>query len=324
MKYLKKFNELKSSTYRRAAKMLQNDFPNRAKAMTDYVASVEERERLERIKTKRETYAHTGVFKASIVLDKMEVSGSNRILHYVSPLKEKGIEGEMTGNFHLALFFDEGMLNDMMYDYISGSTNIVWMNFTIGIVAADDETAEWFDHPEKGVRKWDFYWDGSYGPNRPYVKLTNDAGNFDPSPMRNEIWENDRFVFEGRKEAVKFRKLMIDIFEGLVDMPVNLIDKVKKAITHLPTFDKTMETKRILERNIPGIKFESIEKLKRAIVNLKDLNNLIKENSPDISEEVITKIVEEVTAMLNQKGEEEYRIFVDKSIRQIKLNDFYR
>ena len=51
MKYLKKFNELKSQTYTKAAKALQSlGHTRRAAAMTDYVATVEEKERLQRIK----------------------------------------------------------------------------------------------------------------------------------------------------------------------------------------------------------------------------------------------------------------------------------
>jgi hypothetical protein len=164
MKYLKKFNELKSQTYTKAAKALQSlGHTRRAAVMTDYVATVEEKERIQKIKEKRETYAHTGVFKASIVFEKWEGINPNKTLTYVSPLKERGIEGEMTGNFHLAVWCDDDMFQDRLWDYVGGE-NDVWLNFTLGMVAADEETEEWFNTEDRGVKKWDFYWDGVYTP----------------------------------------------------------------------------------------------------------------------------------------------------------------
>jgi len=264
MKYLKKFNELKSQTYTKAAKALQSlGHTRRATAMTDYVATVQEKERIQRIKDKKETYAHTGVFKASIVFEKWEGTNPNRTLTYVSPL-----EGEMTGNFHLAVWCDDDMFQDRLWDYVGGE-NDIWLNFTLGMIAADEETEEWFNTEDRGVKKWDFYWeDGVYTPNRPFVKLTNAAGNFDPQPMGNENWENDRFVFEGRAEAMKFRKFMIDLFEGRVEMPYNPGATVKKSIAALPTFDKVQAVRRILTNNLPDNRFTD-ENIKEMIVRFK-------------------------------------------------------
>lgn len=351
MKYLKKFNELKSQTYTKVAKQLQSlGHTRRAAAMNDYVATVEERERIQRIKEKRETYAHTGVFKASIVFEKWEGqkfgSGSNlnRTLTYVSPLKERGIEGEMTGNFHLAVWCDSDMYFDRLWDYASGD-NEMWLNFTLGMVAADDETEEWFVTEDRGVGKWDFYWDGVYTPNRPYVKLTNSAGNFDPQPMGNENWENDKFVFEGRTEAMKFRKFMIDLFEGRTQMTYDPVGNVKKALAALPTFDKVQTVRRILAGSLPDNRFDD-EEIKKMIVRsaitgmfnslaisskryTDGVTKLIDSsggewNREDVTPEVVAKITEEITTMIDEMTETQYRIFVDKSIKRLKVNDFYR
>jgi hypothetical protein len=324
MKYLKKFNELKSQTYTKAAKALQSlGHTRRAAAMTDYVATVEEKERIQKIKEKRETYAHTGVFKASIVFEKWEGTNPNRTLTYVSPLKERGIEGEMTGNFHLAVWCDDDMFQDRLWDYVGGD-NETWLNFTLGMVAADEETEEWFNTEDRGVKKWDFYWDGAYTPNRPYVKLTNAAGNFDPQPMGNENWENDRFVFEGRAEAMKFRKFMIDLFEGRVEMPYNPGATAKKAIAALPTFDKVQVVKRILTNNLPDNRFTD-ENIKEMIIRFKRYTDgVTKLIGDDVTPEVVSKITEEITAMIDEMTETQYRIFVDNSIKRLKVNDFYR
>ena len=332
MKYLKKFNELKSETYKKAAKALQSlGHTRRAAAMTDYVATVEEKERIKRIKDKKESYAHTGVFRASIVFEKWEGTNPNRTLTYVSPLKEREIEGEMTGNFHLAVFSDEDMFQDRLWDYVGGD-NETWLNFTLGMIAADEETEEWFNTEDRGVKKWDFYWDGVYTPNRPYVKLTNDAGNFDPQPMGNENWENDRFVFEGRAEAMKFRKFMIDLFEGRIQMPYDPAGNVKKSIALLPTFDKVQAVRRILANNLPDNRFDD-ENIKEMIIRFKRYTDAVTKlidssggewNREDVTPEVVARITEEITTMIDEMTETQYVTFVDKSIKRLKVNDFYR
>lgn len=324
MKYLKKFNELKSETYKKAAKQLQSlGHTRRAAAMTDYVATVEEKERIQRIKDKKETYVHTGVFKASIVFDKWEGANTNRTLTYVSPLKERGIEGEMTGNFHLAVWCDSDMFWDKIWDYVGGE-NDIWLNFTLGMIAADEETEEWFNTEDRGVRKWDFYWDGVYTPNRPFVKLTNAAGNFDPQPMGNENWENDKFVFEGRAEAMKFRKFMIDLFEGRIQMPYDPVDKVKKSLAALPTFDKVQAVKRILATSLPDIRWDD-EDIKEMIIRFKRYTDgVTKLIGDEVTPEVVARITEEITTMIDEMTETQYVTFVDKSIKRLKVNDFYR
>lgn len=324
MKYLKKFNELKSQTYKKVAKQLQSlGHTRRSAAMTDYVATVEEKERIQRIKDKKESYAHTGVFRASIVFEKWEGTNPNRTLTYVSPLKEREIEGEMTGNFHLAVWSDEDMFQDRLWDYVGGE-NEIWLNFTLGMVAADEETEEWFNTEDRGVKKWDFYWNGVYTPNRPFVNLTNTAGNFDPQPMGNDNWENARFVFEGRAEAMKFRKFMIDVFEGSIQMPNDPGANVKKSIALLPTFDKVQAVRRILANNLPDNRFTD-ENIKEMIIRFKRYTDaVIKLIGDDVTPEVVTKITEEITTMIDEMTETQYVTFVDKSIKRLKVNDFYR
>jgi hypothetical protein len=229
----------------------------------------------------------------------------------------------MTGNFHLAVWCDDDMFQDRLWDYVGGD-NETWLNFTLGMVAADEETEEWFNTEDRGVKKWDFYWDGAYTPNRPYVKLTNAAGNFDPQPMGNENWENDRFVFEGRAEAMKFRKFMIDLFEGRIQMPNDPVATVKKAIAALPTFDKVLVVKRILTNNLPDNRFTD-ENIKEMIIRFKRYTDgVTKLIGDDVTPEVVSKITEEITAMIDEMTETQYRIFVDNSIKRLKVNDFYR
>lgn len=334
MKYLKKFNELKSSTYKNAVKKLQGlGHKRRAAVMTDYITDVEEKERLKKIKENREKYSQSGIFKASIVFDKWEGKGDDRYLTYKSPLSERNLEGEMIGNFHLALWFDDDIYYDRLCEYVGGD-NDIWLNFTLGIVAADDETEKWFNSEEYGVRKWDFYFSGIYSPNRPFVKLTNSVGNFDPQPMGNENWENDKFLFEGRSEAIKFKKFMIDLFEGRLELEVydNIVTEVKKSIANLPTFDKTQAIKRILSEKLPNNKFGDNE-IKDMIVRYgkytNSLEKLIDSSGgdwvrEDVTDELVNKIKDEISNTIDEMTEEQYKIFVEKSIKQLKINQFYR
>jgi len=43
-----------------------------------------------------------------------------------------------------------------------------------------------------------------------------------------------------------------------------------------------------------------------------------------VTPEVVSKITEEITAMIDEMTETQYRIFVDNSIKRLKVNDFYR
>jgi hypothetical protein len=44
----------------------------------------------------------------------------------------------------------------------------------------------------------------------------------------------------------------------------------------------------------------------------------------DVTPEVVAKITEEITTMIDEMTETQYRIFVDNSIKRLKVNDFYR
>ena len=47
-------------------------------------------------------------------------------------------------------------------------------------------------------------------------------------------------------------------------------------------------------------------------------------NREDLTEEVVTKASEEITAIIDEMTEAQYKLFIEKSVKQIKLNDFYR
>ncbi len=318
MRYLVKFNELKSSTYRTAAKRLKDlGHERRAGELEKWVATAEERERIQRIKDTRAKWAHTGVFRCSILEQRSERTGQDVVRRFVDPTNDYTIDGnkvgsggpiQMTGNFHIAIFSDDDMFYDRLHDYISD--NDMYVNFTVGIVPADDETEEWFTSIDRGVGRWDFYYDGQYTPLRPWSKITNSAGNFDPQPIRNETWESDRFVFEGRGEAMKFRKLFIDVMTGAVEIPYSPAKAVKEAFRSLPTPDKVMAMKRIVPE-------ASEEVIKRKMVTWPS-------RFRESMESLCGDKAEEAIAMLEQKAEEQYAIFLEKAVKKIIVNEFYR
>ena len=319
MRYLVKFNELKSSTYRNAAKRLKDlGHERRAGEIEKWITTAEERERIQRIKDTRAKWAHTGVFRCSILVQRSERTGSDFVRRFVDPTNDYTIDGkkvgspspiQMTGNFHIAIFADDDMFYDRLHEYSQGD-NDMYMNFTVGIVPADDETEEWFTSIDRGVGRWDFYYDGQYNPLRPWSKITNSAGNFDPQPIRNETWESDRFVFEGRAEAMKFRKLFIDAMSGMVEIPYNPVKAVKEGFRSLPTPDKVMAIKRILPD-------ASEDQIKEKMV-------CYPSRFRESMESLCGDRTEEVIAMLEQKAEEQYAIFLEKAVKKIIVNEFYR
>jgi len=319
MRYLVKFNELKSSTYRSAATKLKGlGHERRATELEGWVKSTEEREKIQRIKDTRAKWAHTGVFRCSILEQRSERTGSDVVRRFVDPTNYFAIDGkkvgsggpiQMTGNFHIAIFSDDDMFYDRLHDYKDGDGEM-YINFTVGIVPADDETEEWFTSVDRGVGRWDFYYDGQYTPLRPWSRITNSAGNFDPQPIRNETWESDRFVFEGRAEAMKFRKLFIDVMSGAVEVPYDPAKRVKEAFRSLPTPDKVMAMKRIL----PDASEEQIRE------KMVCYPNWFRERMESLCGDKF----EEAMAMLEQKAEEQYAIFLEKAVKKIIVNEFYR
>ena len=159
MRYLVKFNELKSSTYKSAATKLKGlGHERRAGEIEKWIKTAEERERIQRIKDTRAKWAHTGVFRCSILEQRSERTGQDVVRRFVDPTNDYTIDGnkvgsggpiQMTGNFHIAIFSDDDMFYDRLHDYVSD--NDMYVNFTVGIVPADDETEEWFTSIDRGV-----------------------------------------------------------------------------------------------------------------------------------------------------------------------------
>jgi nitrogen regulatory protein PII-like uncharacterized protein len=84
-----------------------------------------------------------------------------------------------------------------------------------------------------------------------------------------------------------------------------------------------VEVRRILTNNLPDNRFTD-ENIKEMIIRFKRYTDKTKLIGDDVKPEVVAKITEEITAMIDEMTETQYRIFVDNSIKRLKVNDFYR
>ena len=211
MKYLRRFNEeLKAQTYKNAANKLKQLGHVRRGADLEEWGEVSKSKELERKRNAMiDMYSKHGVFK-------------------IDMKRTFNIDG--LGNFYLFFEFDKNS-NAEEWEYwqtenrFDGSN--LWILLDICLIPADDETFEVFNS----------YLDNYSGPyylSTLHIRLS-DANNNDMSYDSGE-WEltlnrpnTDMYFIEGneyklvlanRSEAVKFRKLVIDVFEGNVEMGV--------------------------------------------------------------------------------------------------------
>jgi predicted Zn-dependent protease len=115
-------------------------------------------------------------------------------------------------------------------------------------------------------------------------------------------------------------------------MPNDPVATAKKAIAALPTFDKVQVVKRILTNNLPDNRFTD-ENIKEMIIRFKRYNDAVSKliessggewSREDVTEEVVAKVTEEITTMIDEMTETQYRLFIENSIKRLKVNDFYR
>jgi hypothetical protein len=213
MRYLKRFDEeLKTQTYKSAAAGLKKlGHTKRADDLNAWADTTKEKEEARKLKEMIDLYSKHGVFK-------VDLSG-------------------VIGNFYLWFGFDEHQNNEnWQYWHNEGrfEGNRLWMTLDICLYPADQETFE------KCVNKLDFY------PSQPYYASTLGLKLSDPVdaawlvqaseedlPYESGQWElvlKDTFnmsymegnecslKFVNRVEAMKFRKLAIDVLEGNVEM----------------------------------------------------------------------------------------------------------
>jgi hypothetical protein len=221
MKYLKRFNEeLKADTYKRAGtKLLHLGHKRRSSEMLDYASQREkieqERKRkLEEWKKKlsqekirrnlRETEDELGRFKPFNLIIKGDY--------------------EMIGNFYILPNTDIYVFKDILTDFIHDKMEYqLSVPFEFGIMAADKETKEKF-------KNWNWspeQYSGISWPNRLWLSTTSiNSPCFDP-------WDKDDFYFSTRVDAMRFKKMFVDLLEGKIDWYDKRWNKNKSPIDEL-------------------------------------------------------------------------------------------
>jgi hypothetical protein len=255
MRYLKRFDEeLNTQTYKSAAAGLNKlGHVKRADDLNAWADVAKEKEEARKQKELVDLYSKHGVFK-------IDLSG-------------------VTGNFYLWFSFDDYQ-NGENWEYwqedgrFEGSR--LWMTLDICLYPADQETFE------NCLNKLDFY------PSQPYygstlgLKLSDPVGveqggteNDEDLPYEEGQWEltlngtgNVSYIegneynikFLNRAEAMKFRKLTIDVLEGNVEMgetsanPGGVKEKIidfycnKKGVS-IEEFDNLVDTVRKITVN---------------------------------------------------------------------------
>jgi hypothetical protein len=255
MRYLKRFDEeLKTQTYKSAANALNRlGHTKRAGDLNAWADTAKEKEEARKQKELVDLYSKHGVFK-------VDLSG-------------------VTGNFYLWFSFDDYQ-NGENWEYwqedgrFEGSR--LWMTLDICLYPADQETFE------KCLNKLDFY------PSQPYYASTLGLKLSDPVGVEQGGTENDEDLsyesgqweltlngtgnvsyiegneynikFVNRAEAMKFRKLIIDVLEGNVEMgetsanPGGVKEKIidfycnKKGVS-IEEFDNFVDTVRKITVN---------------------------------------------------------------------------
>lgn len=214
MRYLKRFDEeLKPQTYTSAAAGLNKlGHTKRANDLDVWAEVSRENEANRKMDAMIDMYSKHGVFR-------IDIGG-----------------GRVVGNFYLFLEIDRNR-NDENWHYWERDGRFdgdnLWMELDICLIAADEDTFE------ECTEKLDYYKDRPYYASSLQIKISDPVGTEQGTERDEDLpygegqWEltlnrrgkvaymegNEYNInFANRSEAMKFRKLVIDVFEGNVEM----------------------------------------------------------------------------------------------------------
>ncbi len=206
MKYLKANEELSPSTYLSAAdKLKKMGHIRRPEVLTAYAKEIQEREKNARKKRVFEEAKKLGQFQL-----KLESRGEVKF-----------------ANFYLSLLFNDSYYHEALSEWIDGERSNFWIGIMQGLhpVSEEDSQAlEWYfgDSISGYINSYNgIIWlqdiyiclsSGSYKseegqklPMTPTGQLSIEGSEF------NEVY------FANRREAIKFKNLIVDLFEGDIE-----------------------------------------------------------------------------------------------------------
>jgi hypothetical protein len=192
--------------------------------------------------------------------------------------------GERSGRFFILPNAEIDWFKDLLYDWIGDDMEYSCsLPLEFGIMMADEETEETF----KGWNWIPEQWNGVSYPNRMYLGTTK---VFSPS---FESWDRDIFQFATRADAMRFKKMFVDLLEGKNDWyfkkwnPDGVVNRIKKYVS-------------------PEYVSELIEQI---ATRAEDRDKL--------------EEAEQLRNLLQRAGEVNYQYVID-SAKNIKINQIYR
>jgi hypothetical protein len=222
MKYLKLFEELKSETYNKvAAKLKQIGHTKRSKEMYDWSDIVQKKETYEK-------WSKLGTYGMSFYQTKWNPSTKTYEYKFL-----------FDGQFYIGLDVDSDFLWVRLSEIIDNPGDKLFIIFNFGVFPANDETAQ--KMMEYDEIKNNSYHGGYWNANLS-IKLSEK--NFEILPKAEayyEPFEGLSYMMSNRKEAIKFHRLLVNLFEQEIELPVTwgTISKAKGMIEE-KTGDKNM------------------------------------------------------------------------------------
>jgi len=215
MKYLKLFEELKSQTYNQAAaKLKQMGHQRRSKELYDWSSVVQKREALER-------WSKLGTFGRTFYQTKWNSSTKTSTYNHL-----------FDGQFYIGLEVDEDYIWERFYDfeYNLESKQPFWILFRYGVYPANQETHDrMFSIEHIKNNSWnDGYWESNLS-----IKLSENRFELFPrAEVYFEAFENLTYMPSNRKEALKLHRLLVNLMEQKIELPVvhGTISKLRAMI----------------------------------------------------------------------------------------------
>jgi hypothetical protein len=269
---LKTFNEARLDYRKYANELTAMGHKNRGATMLDYAIGVEkeeeEKKRIQREEEKRKRLKE----------NRDEVSRFEPFNLIIGGSQQK------RGKFYIIPSVEIDWFNDMLWDWIDDKMSyIISLPFEFGIMAADEETEATFENwpwsPEQ--------WDGVSYPNRMYLSITNTN-----SPAFDS-YDNDIFYFSTRADAVRFKKMFVDLLEEKNEWyfrkwyPNGFVDRIKKYVS--PDY----------------------------------VSELIEKNASRAEEKDKLEEAEQLRNLLPRSGELNYQNVID-SAKNIRINKIYK
>jgi hypothetical protein len=215
MKYLKLFEELKSETYKEVAlKLKRMGHERRSKEIYDWASVVQKKETYEK-------WSKLGTFGMSFYQTKW--NSSTRTSEYKFLFE---------GQFYIALEVDSDFLWERLSEIQDNSLFII---FDFGVLPANKETAQkMLEYDEIKNDSWQ----GGYRNSNFSIKLSERG--YEILPKAESYFEPNYFLTHlptNRREALKFHRLLVNLFEQKIELPVNWgkIAKAKDMIEEEPT-----------------------------------------------------------------------------------------